>query len=44
MRSLAVGEAIYESALTGEVVHVDDIISGKRSRFQDAIDAHWHLT
>ncbi len=44
LRSLAVGEAIYESALTGAVVHVDEIISGKRSRFQDAIDDHWHLT
>jgi predicted dehydrogenase len=43
LRSLAVGEAIYESALTGAVVHVDDIISGERSRFQDPIDAHWHL-
>jgi len=44
LRSLAVGEAIYESALTGAVIHVDDVISVKRSRFQDAIDAHWHLT
>ena len=44
LRSLAVGEAIYESALIGAVIHVDDIISGKRSRFQDPIDAHWHLT
>jgi predicted dehydrogenase len=44
LRSLAIGEAIYESALIGAVIHVDDIISGKRSRFQDPIDAHWHLT
>ncbi len=44
LHSLAVGEAIYESALTGEVIHVDDIIAGKRSDFQDPIDAHWHLT
>jgi predicted dehydrogenase len=44
LRSLAVGEAIYESALAGEVIYVDDIISGKRSRFQDPIDAHWNLT
>lgn len=44
MRSLAVGEAIYESALTGAVIYVDDIIAGKRSSFQDPINAHWNLT
>ena len=43
LRSLAVGEAIYESALTGEVIDVDDIITGKRSRFQDPIDEYWNL-
>lgn len=43
LRSLAVGEAIYESALTGAAVQVDEIISGERRRFQDPIDAHWHL-
>ena len=44
LRSLAIGDAIYESALTGEVIRVDDVISGKRSQFQDPIDAHWDLT
>jgi UDP-N-acetyl-2-amino-2-deoxyglucuronate dehydrogenase len=44
LHSLAVGEAIYESALTGAVIQVDDIISGKCSRFQDPIDAFWNLT
>jgi predicted dehydrogenase len=43
MRSLAVGDAIYESALTGESINVDDVVAGTRSRFQDPIDAHWGL-
>jgi len=43
LRSLAIGEAIYESALTGDVVVVDDVYSGRRSAFQDEIDAHWGL-
>ncbi len=44
MRSLALGDAIYESGLTGEVVHVDDVLSGTRSVFQDPIDEHWGLS
>ena len=44
MRSLALGDAIYESGLTGEVVHVDDVLSGSRSVFQDPIDEHWGLS
>ena len=43
LRSLAIGDAIYESGLTGDAVVVDDIVSGKRSAFQDPIDAHWGL-
>ena len=43
LRSLAIGDAIYESALTGEAIAVDDVVSGKRSAFQDPIDAHWGL-
>ena len=43
MRSLALGDAIYESGLTGEVVLVDDVLDGSRSEFQDPIDAHWGL-
>ncbi|MFN8493955.1 MAG: Gfo/Idh/MocA family oxidoreductase [Caldilineaceae bacterium] len=43
LRSLAIGEAIYESAITGEAIRVDDIISGKRAQFQAPIDAHWKL-
>ena len=43
IKSLALGEAIYESAFTGEAIHVDDILSGKRSSYQDPIDAHWNL-
>ena len=44
MRSLALGDAIYESGLTGEVVHVDEILNGSRSVFQDPIDEHWGLS
>ena len=44
MRSLALGDAIYESALTGEVVYVDEVLNGTRSAFQDPIDTHWGLT
>ena len=44
MRSLALGDAIYESALAGEVVHVDDVLNGSRSAFQDPIDEHWGLS
>ncbi len=43
LRSLAIGEAIYESALTGKQVAVDDVLSGRLSTFQDAIDAQWGL-
>ncbi len=43
LRSLAIGEAIYESAFTGDVIHVDDILSGKRNSFQAPIDEHWNL-
>jgi predicted dehydrogenase len=43
LRSLAIGDAIYESALTGEVIHVDEIVSGQRALFQAPIDEHWGL-
>lgn len=43
LKSLAIGDAIYESALTGEVIHVDDVVSGQRASFQEPIDAHWQL-
>ena len=44
MRSLALGDAIYESGLTGEVILLDDVLNGTRSAFQDPIDEHWDLT
>lgn len=44
MRSLALGDAIYESGLTGEVVLVDEVLNGLRSEFQDPINEHWGLT
>ncbi|HRW07977.1 MAG TPA: Gfo/Idh/MocA family oxidoreductase [Caldilineaceae bacterium] len=43
LRSLAIGDAIYESALTGEVIQVDDVVSGARGSFQAPIDEHWGL-
>ena len=43
LRSLAVCEAVYESALAGEPVAVDDVISGEHSEYLDPIDAHWGL-
>jgi predicted dehydrogenase len=43
LRSLAICEATYESALTGEVIRVDDVISGERGSYQAPIDEHWGL-
>jgi UDP-N-acetyl-2-amino-2-deoxyglucuronate dehydrogenase len=43
IRSLALGDAIYESAFTGDVVRVEDVFSGKRGSFQKSIDEHWGL-
>ena len=43
MKSLAIGAAVYESALTGDVVQVDDILDGTRDSFQRPIDEHWGL-
>jgi predicted dehydrogenase len=43
LRSMALCQAIYESALTGDVVCVDEVISGARRQYQEPIDAHWGL-
>ena len=43
IRSLALIEAIYESAFTGEVVRVADVLSGERRTYQEPIDDHWGL-
>jgi UDP-N-acetyl-2-amino-2-deoxyglucuronate dehydrogenase len=43
LRSLAICEAVYESASTGEVIRVDDVISGERGSYQAPIDEHWGL-
>jgi UDP-N-acetyl-2-amino-2-deoxyglucuronate dehydrogenase len=43
LRTLAVAEAIYESAFTDDVVRVDDVLSGTRRAYQEPIDAHWGL-
>ena len=43
IRSVALGDAIYESAFTGDVVRVEDVRSGKRRSYQEPIDEHWGL-
>lgn len=43
LRSLAICQAVYESAFAGEVVRVDDVISGQRHAYQKLIDEHWGL-
>jgi predicted dehydrogenase len=43
LRTQAVCEAIYESAYSGEVVDVADVISGKVRSYQAPIDEHWGL-
>ena len=43
LRPLALGDAIYESAFTGDVVRIADILSGERRTFQEPIDEHWGL-
>jgi UDP-N-acetyl-2-amino-2-deoxyglucuronate dehydrogenase len=43
MRSLAICEAVYESATCGQVVRVDDVYSGKIDAYQAPINAHWNL-
>ena len=43
LKSLALGEAIYESAFTGEVIRLDEILSGQRDHYQAPINAHWKL-
>lgn len=43
LKSLAVCEAVYESAVSGEVVKVDDVISGKVDAYQAPINEHWGI-
>ncbi len=43
LRSLALCQAIYESAASGEAVRVDDVVSGARASYQKPIDARWEL-
>lgn len=43
LRSLAVCEAIYESAFAGEVIRMEEVISGERQSYQAPIDEHWGL-
>lgn len=43
LQALAICEAAYESAYTGEAVRVDAILSGERRAYQRPIDEHWDL-
>jgi predicted dehydrogenase len=43
IRSLAVCEAVYESATAGQVVKVDDVLSGKIDAYQKPINEHWGI-
>jgi predicted dehydrogenase len=43
MRAKAIALAIYESSLTGQVVRVDDILSGAAREYQRPIDERWGL-
>ncbi|NJN81361.1 MAG: hypothetical protein HC802_03150 [Caldilineaceae bacterium] len=43
LRSLAIGEALYESAHSGQPVSVDDVFHGKIRTFQAPIDEHWGI-
>ena len=43
LRSLAVCQAIYESAYAGQPVRVADVVDGKVDAYQQPIDEHWQL-
>lgn len=43
IKSLAVCEAVYESATCGEPVKVDDVLSGKIDAYQAPINEHWGI-
>jgi predicted dehydrogenase len=43
LKSLAVCEAIYESAVCGQVVKVDDVASGIVDAYQAPINEHWGI-
>jgi len=36
-------EAVYESATSGQVVKVDDVLSGKIDTYQAPINEHWKI-
>ncbi len=43
LKSLAICEAVYESATCGEAVKVEDVISGKIDAYQAPINEHWGI-
>lgn len=43
MKAKAIAEAIYESAATGQVVKMADVLAGKAGSYQREIDERWGL-
>jgi predicted dehydrogenase len=43
LTAVAACHALYESALTGKAIRVDDILTGKQGAYQVPIDEHWKL-
>jgi predicted dehydrogenase len=43
LKSLAICEAVYESAFCGEAVKVDDVLKGRVDAYQAPINAHWGI-
>ena len=43
LRAKAIALAIYESATTGQVVRVDDVLAGRARDYQRPIDGQWGL-
>jgi len=43
LRALATAAALYESALSGQAVKVDDVLNSRIDAFQRPVDEHWGL-
>jgi UDP-N-acetyl-2-amino-2-deoxyglucuronate dehydrogenase len=43
MRAKAIAESIYDSAATGQVVRMEDVLSGRTDQYQREIDARYGL-
>ena len=43
LKAVAASHAVYESAVSGEAVYMDDVLSGKVCVYQAAIDEYWNI-